>query len=361
MMLTGNKGEWSEIYVFLKLLSTGKLYAADSELNRIDHVFYEILEIFRKENIGELKFLFDKENQMVRIIKQDDETFLLVLEVSEFSVEADYLLEKIQSEENRTFSIQRIEEFLNRMNCNKLKAPTSDKSDIMIRIHDLNTGYEPVLCFSIKSRLGSPSTLLNAGKTTNFTYKISGPINDSLMNEFNGNKKIRKAFFNLLSAGCRISFVDIDNKTFKNNLVLIDADLPIISSLMLEEYYIHGKSNINEVLLELETKNELNYNLEESHPFYRYKFKKFITETALGMLPSRPWTGRVEATGGYIVVREDGEVLCYHLYNRNEFEDYLLNNTKFDTPSTSRHEFAKIYKENNEYFIKLNMQIRFIR
>lgn len=29
MSLAGNKGEWSEIYIFLKLLTDGELYAAD--------------------------------------------------------------------------------------------------------------------------------------------------------------------------------------------------------------------------------------------------------------------------------------------------------------------------------------------
>ena len=67
------------------------------------------------------------------------------------------------------------------------------------------------------------------------------------------------------------------------------------------------------------------------------------------------------ATGGYIIVREDGEVLCYHLFNRNEFENYLLKNTKFETASTSRHQFGDIYKENGKYFIKLNLQVRFIK
>ena len=34
-MLKGNKGEWSEIYVFLKLLADGKLYSADENLEII--------------------------------------------------------------------------------------------------------------------------------------------------------------------------------------------------------------------------------------------------------------------------------------------------------------------------------------
>ena len=79
------------------------------------------------------------------------------------------------------------------------------------------------------------------------------------------------------------------------------------------------------------------------------------------MVPSKVWNGKADATGGYIVVREDGEVLCYHLFNMNEFENYLLDNTRFETASTSRHGFGNIYKENEKYYIKLNLQIRFIK
>ena len=38
VMLTGNKGEWSEIYVLLRLLADGKIYAADSELNKLEDI-----------------------------------------------------------------------------------------------------------------------------------------------------------------------------------------------------------------------------------------------------------------------------------------------------------------------------------
>ncbi|MBE6786434.1 MAG: HpaII family restriction endonuclease, partial [Ruminococcaceae bacterium] len=40
---------------------------------------------------------------------------------------------------------------------------------------------------------------------------------------------------------------------------------------------------------------------------------------------------------------------------------YLVNNTKFETASTSRHQFGDIYKENGKYYIKLNLQVRFIK
>ena len=71
------------------------------------------------------------------------------------------------------------------------------------------------------------------------------------------------------------------------------------------------------------------------------------------------WVVLVEATGGYIVVTRDGNVLAYHIYNRNYFEEYLLKNTKYETASTSRHEFGEVYTDNGEDFIKLNLQVRF--
>lgn len=52
-------------------------------------------------------------------------------------------------------------------------------------------------------------------------------------------------------------------------------------------------------------------------------FKNFLTDTAPGMTPAKPWTGDFQATGGYIIAGEDEEIFCYHIYNHNEFQEYL--------------------------------------
>ena len=85
-----------------------------------------------------------------------------------------------------------------------------------------------------------------------------------------------------------------------------------------------------------------------------------MTDVALGMTPSKVWSGKYIATGGLIIVKQDGEIVCYHVYNQNEFQDYLVNKTKFEQASTDRYKFAKLYREKNKIFIKLNLQIRFI-
>ena len=88
--------------------------------------------------------------------------------------------------------------------------------------------------------------------------------------------------------------------------------------------------------------------------------KKLLIDVALGMVPATLWTGRYDATGGYLVVRRDGEIVCYHFYNRNEIENYLYNNTRFDRPSRSRYDYGKLYRgDDGGVYMKLNLQIRF--
>ena len=76
-------------------------------------------------------------------------------------------------------------------------------------------------------------------------------------------------------------------------------------------------------------------------------------------MPGKPWNGRYDANGGYIVVKESGDILCYHFYDRNRFEDFLYNNAYLERSSTRRHEYAQIVKEEDGTLsFKLNLQIR---
>lgn len=164
--LSGNKGEWSEIYAFLRLLEIKKLYAADAELNKKDDMFYNIINIIRTEPIGTLEFRINRTEDTITVFNTSDSTELLTLPCSEFKNAADRLYCEIIETNASAFALPDTEEFLDTLNIGVLKAKSTDKADIRIKIHDINTGYETVQGFSIKSRLGSPSTLVNAGKTT---------------------------------------------------------------------------------------------------------------------------------------------------------------------------------------------------
>lgn len=129
----------------------------------------------------------------------------------------------------------------------------------------------------------------------------------------------------------------------------------IIASMLLD-FYQNKALDCKSLVGLIEEKNPIGY---PRKGFYEYKFKKFLCSVALGMMPSKEWDGHDEANGGYVIVKEDGDVLAYHLYNRNAFETYLLNNTRFERGSTSKHGFAVIYRSEGKYLINLNLQIRF--
>ncbi len=357
-MITGNKGEWSEIYTLLKIISDKQLFAGDSNLNKIEALIFPIIKVLRDETNGAFEFSYD--NDLV-IVKNDKEE--IRISIFEFQKQAHFLLTKLKEKTNATFSIPEIESFINSFNSNSLKAKSTVKSDIRIIIHDQRTGTNPELGFSIKSQLGGASTLLNAGKTTNFIFKINNlklSQNQILeINEIETRSKIKDRIEKIIEFGGSLEFQKTESSIFANNLVLIDSALPKIIAECLHLFFTSTFSTMVELTNQISVKNPLDYDFETNHPFYSYKIKRFLTDIALGMMPSKVWTGELDATGGYLVVKENGEVLCYHIYNRNEFEDYLFANTKLETASSTRHEFGKVYEENEQLYFKLNLQIRF--
>lgn len=246
-----------------------------------------------------------------------------------------------------------------------LKASSTAKTDITIVVHDQRTNQQPTLGFSIKSQLGSPSTLLNAGKTTNFIFKIKNTTFSSeeikKINAIDTRSKIMDRINSVLQANGTFEFSRTERSMFANNLILIDSKLPEILSQIVFDFYSSVKSHLVDLVAKTATKNPLQFDNTNEHQFYEYKIKRFLTDVALGMMPSVVWAGQYDATGGYLIVKENGDVLCYHIYNRNEFEDYLFNNTKLDTASSKRHDFGTIYEENGDFYFKLNLQIRFIK
>lgn len=359
-MITGNKGEWSEIYALFKLLGDKQLFLGDKDIERLENLVYPIIKILRTENNGNFEYSIKDE---IILISGNEQ--VLKVPIAEFKNKALFLLKAIKENQERTFSVPEIEEFMQSINCLSLKASSSAKTDITIVVHDQRTNQQPELGFSIKSQLGSPSTLLNAGKTTNFIYKIvSASLTENdieLINSVDTRSKIMDRIAEVQNKGGSFEFVKTERQIFSNNLVLIDSLLPEILSQIIFDFYSSNYSSLTDLVNLTAEKNPLDFDIENEHKFYEYKLKRFLTDVALGMMPSKVWTGQYDATGGYLIVKENGDVLCYHIYNKNEFEDYLLNNTKLDTASSSRHGFGKIYEENGELYLKLNLQIRFTK
>jgi HpaII restriction endonuclease len=360
-MLKGNIGEWSEIYALFKLLSNGKLIPGDENIEKSHGVFYPIIKILRTESNGSFEYCINSDI----VIISDTNKELLRISMKEFQDKAILLLEIIKKNKERTFAAPEIESFMKDIKCITLKADSSTKSDIKIVIHDLRTNQQPLLGFSIKSQLGNPSTLLNPGKTTNFIYKIENVnYTDDEINNINNidtKNKIKDRITAVITQGGTFVFSKMEQNVFSNNLTLIDSLLPKMVAEIVLDFYLSSRSKLVDLVNQIQEKNPLNFDISNNHMFYSYKIKRLLTDIALGMTPSKVWNGEYDATGGYLIVKENGDVICYHIYNKSEFENYLLKNTKLDTASSTRYKFGKLFSKDKILYFKLNLQIRFIK
>lgn len=363
-MTTGNKGEWSEFYTFLKLLADGKIYAADKNLNKNESLFYLILKIIR----GKIENLEYIRGEKI-IIQNSDGKVLAELPINLVTEYAVQFLKGITTGESGkgTFELNFAETILKEFHTTTLSDERTETADIRIVIHDPITQHEPLLGFSIKSYLGGKPTLFNAGKPSNLIYKITPEIDEKNRIELNNLDTYGKRIKWLVDNAYKITFLKMNSEIFRTNLELIDSRLPEILSHLLLIRYLGGPNKLAELTEYLNKINPCNFNIKLNPNFYTYKIKRLLVDAALGMKAGSLWTGTFSATGGYIAVKRDGELLCYHIYNWNEFQDYLLNHTKIDYPDSSpnRCDFGRILTsdevgENEGTFIKLNFQIRFI-
>ncbi len=245
------------------------------------------------------------------------------------------------------------------------KVKSFNENSIVVTLHDDITGTDSELEFSIKSQLGRGITLLNAGKTTNFNFKIEGAdFTDEEIDRINsigkGKEKVIKSVNAIKAKGATFVFDRVDNPVFRTNLAMLDGDLAVVVAHLLLEQFNGDSTKLTDLTERVAAINPFGYCPRHSKTIYTYKVKHLLTSAALGMMPGKKWSGKFDANGGYIVVKKDGDVLCYHFYDRNRFEDYLFHNTYLERASTTRYKYASIIKEGDgSLSFKFNLQIRF--
>ena len=123
-MLSGNKGEWSELYTLLKILSDKQLFVGDRDLNRVENLFFPIVKVLRDQSDGTYEYRYQDE---LVLVEGEKETVRIPLE--RFQEQALFLLKKLKGDTPRTFSIPEIEHFIKEFHCTSLKAKSSIKDE----------------------------------------------------------------------------------------------------------------------------------------------------------------------------------------------------------------------------------------
>jgi type II restriction enzyme len=251
------------------------------------------------------------------------------------------------------FEIPDVESLLLRLGLSAIKASSREKGDLRAHFANATTGENTLLGFSIKSEVGGPATLLNSSTHTLFRYSLLTDHENAqdVASRF-GSSKVRLLFQGFESEGIKVRSLGAKSPEFGSNLQFFGEDLQFLLGGMLLKYFQGKGKYLNTILPQC----------DEGQPPGRqtlYKLGNFLKAIALGMTPSKPWPGYLEAYGGYIVVKQDGSLLALSSSKEDSFRDYLLSHSYFDTPSVTRHKFGSVYSIDGAPHIDLNMQIRF--
>jgi len=345
-----NKGEWSELYTFLYLLLNPNLAIVDEKLQLIENNKFQIVEILSSDN----RYKLDDD----RVIKISDNGSSKEYNLSYISTKNKILLEKISTHTKAKGSFE-IEEIIplvdDLLEGKKPKGSSLVKGDLEANVLDKYFKKIINLKYSIKSNLGRPATLLNASTHTNFIYEVTN-IDDDIMkknNAIDGRKKLLNRCIFLSKSHASVNFVSVESATFDYNLKMIDSNLDRLLANMLYLSYEQNQKDIKK-LISNSIKNE------DEYAFYQKKIGDFANAVTFGMMASKKWNGINEVNGGILLVSKSGEVYLLDLiYFKNIVDKYLIDNIKLDSPSSTRYKMFEIYKENNRYYFKLNLQIRF--
>ena len=368
-----NKGEWAEFYVMLKLLGEGKLYTADQTLKKKLDRYLDILKIIRQEyDTQVLEYIVNEDSECVTVKTKNTDAVLASIPMREFIKQANDLFNGIKSAKGMSVPAPNsVCEFAKVIYVGKPKAPAvkalkkqfGGKNDIFIEVRDGQTSIVSVMGFSIKSKFGQNPTLFNAGSSSQFLYKISG-CDDAIMQEFNAisdgdGRGWRLCRQYISEHNLTLSYCRTQNPTYDENLCLVRESMSKIMAWCVKDRLIDftEDNKVKETVERMIAANPLS--MSNPAVYYEKAVKDFLMAGFTGMTAACKWDGKEQVNGGYIVVMDDGDVICYHSNDRETFRDYLYRNTYFEYVSAEKYNWSRIIKIDGEYYLPLNISVRF--
>ena len=368
-----NKGEWAEFYVMMKLLGEGRLYTANKLLQKNYQSYLDVLKIIRQEcETQVLEYIIDETNSVVIVKPQDSDTILATMPVKDFNDYAKMLFDGIKDVKGSSVPApDPVCDFAKVIYGRKPKAPAvkalkkqfGGKNDIFIEVRDGQTAIVSIMGFSIKSKFGQNPTLFNAGSSSQYLYKLTG-CDDTMMDEFNaitenGGRGWSKCKAYLSDHGISMEFARTQNPIYNDNLFLVRESMAKIMAWCVKDRLIDspGHFEVMETVERMIAANPLG--VPGAHVYYEKAIKDFLMAGFTGMTAGKEWDGKEQVNGGYIVVMDDGDVICYHSSDRESFRDYLYRNTHFEYVSADKYVWSRIIKIDGEYYLPLNLSVRF--
>lgn len=337
-----NRGEWTEAYVFLRLLGEGRIFGASADLVKDELTYIDIINIIRDEPDKCLIFERFIKDEVAYIQPYKGDEKLKIITAPEFTEKASFLYNQIKSVTagDRRISVPEIQKYMEGLSIDSPKANLSEsakekygaKTDIIVTTEDSFDHVRTIGGFSIKSHIGSSPTLFNSSQTSGFVYKVVGCDVDG-MHRLN----YKEGFLDIISAikeEYSLEYIGCRNELFEQNIRVVDSRMDEIlqNAILMQVGYLDGldSASVPEISKALATLNPID--VRNPGVFYEAKLKAFLFASFAGMTASTEWNGRKKLTGGYIDVDREGELLYYRAISDDIFESYLFKHTYVDRP-----------------------------
>jgi type II restriction enzyme len=251
------------------------------------------------------------------------------------------------------FEMPIIQEIYQRLGLHSFKMSSQKKVDITLILSSNSGMSDQAQGFSIKSQLGSPSTLLNASAATNIYYNVDSAEESIHLKE--AELSHYRDILNFCKANkIQIKYSDYASQVFKDNLSFFGNDFPEFFAEVVRSYVSgDAKTRLLSELVVVNSSGPRDLARRE------FQMKSFLRAVALGLVPNSPWDGNLKGYGGYLIVKDSGELLCFLLENDDEFKSYLYLDTSLTTPKNDL--FAATTYEQDSARVALNAQIRFLK
>lgn len=373
-MFKATKRELGEIYAFFRLLADGGVYMGTPQVQKDMNRCWPVALIQREEHDGTRRYYIeetevrmvsgevDRSGQFVPKEEVESVTFLR----ADFGEAADYVLDLLKHSSGEEVEVpDGLEGFLDAVRIYDLEAKTDDRTDFKVAFWQKDA---PLTGFCVRCRLSPMNPLLDGGRTANLKLEQTGvKFAVPTVNKVNAlpesPNEVAERMLMIERLGGVLKYSDVADRVFRCNLLMIDLHFPRMLAEMVRLMHLEGITRVSELTERIKELNPLKIKDEliQKHGFYEYKMKQFLLALALGMRPAKIFRGTDSAVEGMLLVDGQGEVLCYHQSCRQDFAEFLYQNTRFEKGALEKDKYGFLERENGSWYFKLNVKIGLVK
>ncbi len=360
MSFSATKKDWSELYVFFRILADGKIRKGAVKNFPEEGEYLPVVLVRREEHDGTRDYHIEEQEIWIKGEKGEAR-----FPREEFGLAAGIIFRAIKKAEGEEVEApEGIEEFLDALKILNIASVTNDRTDFHIGYY---AGNLPLQGMVVRSRIGKAVPLLDGSRSANVKLELSGvkfsvpTVNK--VNAVSGPFEVTERLNLIERLGGVLKYADVADKVFRCNLQMIDLHFPRILTEMARVMHLEGITRVDELTGRIREINPLKIKEEliVKHAFYEYKMKQFLVAAALGMRPAKIYNGTDSAVTGFILLDGNGEIYNYHKWDKETLEEFLYRNTRLERGDTGKDKYGFLERENRIWYFKLNIKVGLLK